>query len=102
MSWGEIGTLASILGAFIGASAVVQAWLGNRTVKAMHAETQATLKVLGAGQKSLGEAVNGIGEAVHGIGQGQTTLGQILERMDRAAEDRYRDLKDRLGGGAEV
>jgi hypothetical protein len=76
MTWGEIGTLASILGVFIGASAIVQAVLSNRTVKAMHVETQTTLTQMDAGLK------------------------QVLDRMDARAEARYRDLKDRLGGEA--
>jgi hypothetical protein len=43
MTWGELGTLASILGVFIGASAIVPAVLSHRTIKALHTETQATL-----------------------------------------------------------
>jgi hypothetical protein len=74
MSWGEIGTLASILGVFIGASAIVQAVLSNRTVKAMHAETQTTLAQMDAGLK------------------------QVLDRIDARAGAHYRDLKDRLDG----
>jgi hypothetical protein len=113
MTWGELGTLASILGAFIGASAVVQAWLGSRTVKAMHAETQQTLSRMEAGTqqtlarmdatsqetlRTLGEGQKSLGEAVQGIGAGQARLGEILARMDQAAEQRYRDLRDRLDG----
>jgi hypothetical protein len=69
------------------------------TLKSMDATTKETLRALGEGQKSLGEAVKGVGEAVQGISTGQTALAQILDRMDRAAEARYRDLKDRLDGG---
>ena len=102
MTWGELGTLASILGVFIGASAVVQAWLSSRTVKAMHAETQTTLARMDASTqetlRTLGEGQKSLGEAVQGIGAGQTRLGEILARMDQAAEARDRDLKDRLGG----
>jgi hypothetical protein len=43
----------------------------------MHTATQDTLRTLGEGQQSL---------------------GAILDRMDQAAEARYRDLKDRLDG----
>jgi hypothetical protein len=78
MTWGEIGTLASILGVFIGASAIVQAVLSHRTVTAMHTETQTTLAQMDAGLK------------------------QVLDRMDARAEARYRDLKDRLDGGTEA
>jgi hypothetical protein len=99
MTWGELGTLASILGVFIGASAVVQAWLSSRTVTAMHRETQATLTRMDA---STQETLRQLGEGVKGIGEGQTRLGEILARMDQAAEQRYRDLRDRLGGGTEA
>ncbi len=74
MTLTEIGTLASILGVFIGASAIVQAVLSHRTITAMHRETQQTL------------------------GQMDTGLKQVLDRMDERAEARYRDLKDRLDG----
>jgi hypothetical protein len=74
MSWGDLGTLASILGVFIGASAIVQAVLSNRTVKSLHTETQTTLAQMDAGLK------------------------QVLDRIDARAEARYRDLKDRLDG----
>jgi hypothetical protein len=74
MTWGDLGTLASILGAFIGASAIVQAVLSSRTVKAMHTETQQTLA------------------------QMDTGLKQVLDRIDERAEQRYRDLKDHLDG----
>jgi hypothetical protein len=84
MRWGDLGIVASIPGVCIGASAIVPAVLSNRTVTGLHRDTQETLKVLG--------------EAVKGIGAGQTALGQILDRMDRTAEARYRDLKDRLDG----
>jgi hypothetical protein len=85
MTWGDIGTLASILGAFIGASAIVQAVLSSRTVKALHADTQETLRQLGAGVTTM-----------------DTGLKQVLDRMDERAEARYRDLKDRLGGAEDT
>jgi hypothetical protein len=78
MTWSELGTLASILGVFIGASAIVQAVLSNRTVKGLHTETQKTLA------------------------QMDTGLKQVLDRIDERAEARYRDLKDRLGGDTEA
>jgi hypothetical protein len=95
MTWGELGTLASILGVFIGASAVVQAWLSSRTIQAMHRDTQNTLTRMDA---STQETLRQLGEGVKGVGEGQTRLGEILARMDQAAEARDRDLKDRLGG----
>jgi hypothetical protein len=95
MTWGELGTLASSLGVFIGASAVVQAWLSSRTIQAMHRDTQHTLTRMDA---STQETLRQQGLGVKGIGEGQTRLGEILARMDQAAEARDRDLKDRLGG----
>src|SRR5207244_164512 len=54
------------------------------TLKDVHATTQDTLKTMHtATQTTLGQ------------------LGQVLDRMDRAAEARYRDLKDRRDGEAE-
>jgi hypothetical protein len=88
MSWGDLGILASILGVFIGASAIVQAVLSNRTVKAMHAESQGTLKSLHTETQ----------ETLRQLGAGQTRLGDILAQMETNAEARYRDLKDRLDG----
>lgn len=99
MTWEWFNTgagAASIVGLIVTIGSVVQGIVGHRTVKSMHRETQETLKALGAGQQSLGEALKGIGDAVKGIGDGQTALGQILDRLDQAAEARYRDLKDRL------
>jgi hypothetical protein len=46
MTWGELGTLAAILGTCLGASAAVQAWLSRRTIQAMHRETQRTLAAM--------------------------------------------------------
>jgi hypothetical protein len=66
-------------GVLTGAASVaglIVAVVGNRTVKAMHVETQTTLTQMDAGLK------------------------QVLDRMDARAEARYRDLKDRLGGEA--
>jgi hypothetical protein len=106
MTWGELGTLASILGVFIGASAVAQAWLSSRTVKALHAETQTTLARMEAGtQQTLTQMDATTQETLRQLGAGITTmdtgLKQILDRMDRAAEARYRDLRDRLDGEAQ-
>jgi hypothetical protein len=92
MTLTEIGTFASILGAFIGASAIVQAVLSNRTVKGLHTETQTTLKTMHTETQTT----------LRTLGEGQKSLGDILDRMDQAAEARYRDLKDRLDGEAEA
>jgi hypothetical protein len=74
MSWGEIGTLASILGVFIGASTIIQAVLSHRPVTAMHRDRQRTQTAIDDGLK------------------------QVLSHMETNAEARDRDLKDRLGG----
>src|SRR2546422_10636728 len=61
------------------------------TLKDIHASTQETLKVMHTATQ----------DTLRTLGEGQQSLGAILERMDRAAETRYRDLKDRLDGEAE-
>jgi uncharacterized protein HemX len=89
------GGAVSILGVWITAAALLSGWVWARStnkliaqgrdttqtlIKTVHTETQETMRQLGAGQKSLGD---------------------ILDRMDRAAETRYRDLKDHLDEGTE-
>jgi flagellar biosynthesis/type III secretory pathway M-ring protein FliF/YscJ len=81
----RLGILASILGVFIGASAIVQAVLSNRTLKGMHAETQGTLQRMHT-------------TAQETLAQMDAGLKQVLDRMDARAEARYRDLRDRLDG----
>jgi hypothetical protein len=58
------------------------------TLKDVHATTQDTLTTMHATTQ----------ETLRALGEGQQRLGDILDRMDRAAEQRYRDLKDRLEG----
>ncbi len=77
-------TALAWFGVLTGAASVaglIVAVVGNRTVKSMHDETQKTLTTMHtATQTTLGQ------------------LGQVLDRMDQAAEARYRDLKDHLDG----
>jgi hypothetical protein len=71
LAWfGVLTGAASVLG-------VILAVVGNRTLTALHTETQTTLAQMDAGLK------------------------QVLDRMDARAEARYRDLKDRLDGETE-
>jgi hypothetical protein len=62
------------------------------TLAQMEARTQATLAQMDATTK----------DTLRTLGEGQTRLGEILAQMDRAAEQRARDLRDRLGGGTEA
>jgi hypothetical protein len=84
-------TMLAWFGVLTGAASVaglIVAVVGNRTIKAMHAETQGTLKSLHTETQTT----------LRTLGEGQKSLGDILDRMDRAAEARYLDLKDRLDG----
>jgi hypothetical protein len=77
-------TALAWFGVLTGAASVaglIVAVAGNRTIKAMHTETQTTLRTLG---------------------EGQTRLGEIPAQMETNAEARYRDLKDRLEGEGPV
>jgi hypothetical protein len=62
------------------------------TLAQMEARTQATLAQMDATTQ----------DTLRTLGEGQTRLGEILAQMDRAAEQRAQDLKDRLGGEAET
>ena len=81
-------------GVLTGAASVaglIVAVVGNRTIKAMHVETQGTLTTMHTETQTT----------LRALGDGQTRLGDILDRMDQAAEVRYQDLKDRLDGAQE-
>jgi hypothetical protein len=102
MSWDWFNTgagAASIVGLIVTIGSVISGWHLKRLQADIHAATQATFTDM---RKGFSETQERLGEAIKGIGDGQTRLGEILERMDRVAEDRHRDLKDRLGGGAEA
>jgi uncharacterized membrane protein YccC len=97
LAWfGVIAGAASVASLIAG---LISTWQTNRLIANVHVATQTTLTDM---RKGFSETQERLGEAIKGIGDGQTRLGEILERMDRAAEDRHRDLKDRLGGGAEA
>ena len=83
---------ASIVGLIVTIGSVISGWHLKRLQADIHAATQATLTDM---RKGFSDSQQTLGEAVK-------SLGQILERMDRAAEDRHRELKDRLGGRAEA
>jgi hypothetical protein len=114
-------------GVLTGAASVaglIVAVVGNRTIKTMHAETQGTLKTMHAETqgtlKTVHAETQGTLKTMHtstkdiltsmdtstkdtlrALGEGQKGLGAILDRMDRQAEARYRDLKDHLSDGEE-
>lgn len=94
-----IGLALTAIGAGLGVVALVRSGRQTRattqliadghaatqlTLTDVHATTQETLKTMHtATQTTLGQ------------------LGQVLDRMDQAAEARYRDLKDRRDGEEE-
>jgi hypothetical protein len=103
-------------GVLTGAASVaglIVAVVGNRTIKTMHAETQGTLKTMHAETqgtlKTMHTSTKDIltsmdtstKDTLRALGEGQKGLGAILDRMDRQAEARYRDLKDHLSDGEE-
>jgi len=92
---GQIGATAQLTAE---AEARTQTTLGQMedrartTLAQMEARTQATLAQMDATTQ----------DTLRTLGEGQTRLGEILAQMDRAAEQRAQDLKDRLGGEAET
>ena len=100
LAWfGVLTGAASVGGLILG---FITGWQNRATTQLItdgHAATQLTLKdVHAATQETLKAMHTATQDTLCTLGEGQTALGQILDRMDRAAEQRYRDLKDRLGG----
>jgi hypothetical protein len=88
---GFAGTLASILGLF--------SWVGDRRARqdrhAIHTATQQTLKDM---QKGFQESQERLGQILERMDQGWR---EAMERMDRRADERHREVMGRLapGGG---
>jgi hypothetical protein len=103
LAWfGVLAGAASVGGLVLG----LITWRQNRATTQLirdgHAATQLTLKdVHAASQETLKAMHAATQDTLRTLGEGQTALGQILERLDQAAEVRYRDLQDRLGRGPE-
>jgi hypothetical protein len=100
LAWfGVLASAASVGGLVLG----LITWWQNRAttqlIVAGHAATQLTLKDVHAATQETVKAVHAETQTtLRALGEGQAALGQILDRMDRQAEARYRDLKDRLDG----
>ena len=107
LAWfGVLASAASIGGLLLGAVLGLVTWRQNRATTQLiadgHAATQLTLKdVHAATQETVKAMHTATQDTLRTLGEGQAALGQILERMDRVAEQRYRDLKDRLDGEEE-
>jgi hypothetical protein len=101
LAWfGVLAGAASIGGLLLGAVLGVVTWRQNRATTQLirdgHAATQLTLKDVHATTQDALTAMHAATQTT--LGQ----LGQVLDRMDRQAEARYRDLKDRLDGEAQA
>jgi hypothetical protein len=97
---------ASIGGLIVAVVLGAITWWQNRVTTRLladgHAATQMTLKdVHATTQETLKTMHSATQDTVRTLGEGQQSLGAILERLDQAAEARYRDLKDRLDGDTE-
>jgi hypothetical protein len=103
LAWfGVLASAASVGGLVLG---LITWWQNRATTQLIvdgHAATQLTLKdVHATTQETLKAMHTATQDTLRTMGEGQTALGQILDRMDQAAEARYRDLKDRLDGQEE-
>jgi hypothetical protein len=104
LAWvGVLASAASIGGLILGAVLGLVTWRQNRATTQLirdgHAATQLTLKdVHATTQETLKAMHAATQDTLRTLGEGQQSLGAILERMDRAADQRDRDLKDRLDG----
>jgi hypothetical protein len=108
LAWfGVLTGAASVASLILGAVLGLVPWRQNRATTQLitdgHTATQLTLKdVHATTQDTLKTMHSETQTTLRALGEGQQSLGAILERMDRAAEQRYRDLKDRLDGEEEV
>jgi flagellar biosynthesis component FlhA len=104
LAWfGVLASAASIGGLILGAVLGLVTWRQNRATTKLivdgHAATQLTLKdVHATTQETLKAMHTATQDTLRTLGEGQQRLGAILDRMDQQAEQRYRDLKDRLDG----
>jgi len=109
MSWEWFNTgagAASIVGLIVTVGAVIQAAITGRATRRLqadiHASTQSTLTDMRKGfsesQERMADSQRLIAEVLRGVQQGQRDIAAVLERMDRSAEERYRDLRGRIGG----
>jgi hypothetical protein len=93
LAWfGVLASAASVGGLVLG---LITWWQNRATTQLIadgHAATQITLKDIHATTQETVKAMHTATQTT--LGQ----LGQVLDRMDRQAEQRYRNLKDRLGG----
>jgi hypothetical protein len=105
--WFEVLAGAASIGGLIVAVVLgaITWWQNHRTTQLItdgHAATQLTLKdVHATTQDTLKAMHTATQDTMRTLGEGQQSLGAILDRMDQAAEARYRDLKDHLDGEAE-
>jgi hypothetical protein len=99
--WFEVLAGAASIGGLIVAVVLgaITWWQNHRTTQLItdgHAATQLTLKDVHATTQDTLKAMHTATQDT--LGQ----LGQVLDRMDRAAEARAQDLKDRLDRGTEA
>jgi hypothetical protein len=97
MTWPSPLEWIALLGTLATLTSLVLAWGARDTKKILadmetgrreaHDQSQATLKAMDDSLKQT-------------LAQMGTGVTEVLERMDRQAEARYRDLKDRLDGEA--
>lgn len=96
LTWTTALAWFAVLSGAASVAGLVMAVVGTRQQKSLQAD------VHGAMQTTLGDLGKGFQQTIEAMDRRhQDTfgrLGDILERMDRAAEARYRDLKDRLDG----
>ena len=105
LAWfGVLASAASIGGLILGAVLGLVTWRQNRATTQLitdgHAAAQLTLKdVHATTQETLKAMHTATQDTLRTLARARLP-GAILERMDQAAEARYRDLRDRLDGEA--
>ena len=89
MTFNEWGIVASIIGAAIGVSALLQAWLLGRAAKAFHGDVHtATQLTLTDMRKGFSESQDRLGQILEGMDQ---RWQEAFERMDQRADERHRE-----------
>jgi hypothetical protein len=107
LAWfGVLASAASVGSLLLGVVLGLITWRQTRATTQLiadgHAATQLMLKdVHSTTQDTLKAMHTATQDTLRTLGEGQQRLGAILDRMDQAAEARYRDLKDHLDGEAE-
>jgi hypothetical protein len=87
MTFNEWGIVASIIGAAIGVSALLQAWLLGRVAQAFHGDVHT------ATQRTLTDLAKGFRESQERMDQ---RWQEAFERMDQRADERHREVLQAL------